>query len=199
MFRLITPLLVVLVGSAPALPAQDLVANGSFDMHVAYWGLYYEDPGDTLDWDSEDSEGDPDSGSMQLFDAAPSGSFMSGQCIPVLGGNPYRFSGDMKIGTGVGTIKVLVQEFPDFTCDSGVLANHDGISTSVGIWIAVDETANLDPAANTVRLAGWFYNTGTGSAVAKFDEMTLSSDTVVFFDHFEYGDLLRWDQWVPGP
>jgi hypothetical protein len=46
-------------------------------------------------------------------------------------------------------------------------------------------------------LGGWFDNYTTNPATAKFDGFYLYSQTVVFFDHFEYGDLLQWDQWVP--
>ena len=177
--------------------AEDLVANGSFDQHVAYWSLYFSDSGDTMNWDSEDSDGDPASGSVSVFDAVDSGAVFAAQCIPALGGNPYRFTGDMKIASGAGSTKILLQEFADVYCDTGVLANHSDISIAVGVWTPVDELANLDSSTRTVRLGGWFNNLGSGSATVKFDDITLESDSVIFFSHFEYNDLIRWDHWVP--
>lgn len=186
----------VLLSVSFAVGAQDLVANGDFNQHVAYFDLRFGQTGDTMLWDSEDSTGNPASGSMAITQADGSGSIYGSQCIPVLGGFEYFFGGDMKIQSGSGATQILLQQFSSYTCSTGFISNFSGVSPAVGVWTPIDENGVLDPTANSVWLGGWFNNTSGTTATAKFDKIYLYSDTVIFFDHFEYGDLLQWSSWV---
>jgi hypothetical protein len=186
-----------LVLAVAASAAENLVANGSFNQHVAYWDLRNPDPGDEMDWDPEDAGGNPASGCMALTEDDGNDLIWSVQCIPALGGNEYVFGGSRKIVSSQGTTQILLQQYEDLVCSTGFISNFNTMSTVVGVWTSVNEPVTLDPAAHTVLLAGWFDNTSSGVGVAKFDEFFLYSDTVIFFDHFEYGDLLRWGWVVP--
>jgi len=190
-------LIAFLLSTTVAVGFENLVANGDFNSHVAYFDLRFAHSGDVMDWDAEDSDGNPSSGSMAITEADGSGAIFGSQCIPVLGGNEYHFGGDMKIQTGTGATKILLQQFSSIDCSTGFISNFSDISIAVGMWTPADEVALFDPNANSVWLGGWFDNYTSSPATAKFDNISLYSETVIFFDHFEYGDLLQWDQWVP--
>jgi hypothetical protein len=97
--------------------AQNLVANGDFDVSVASWtpGLMT-----FLGWSSTDWQGDPTSGSALMTNAAPCGSTGSSQCVTL----PLPLAASYELGAAVFLFQSTI---PQASAHVTVLA-HEGTS-----------------------------------------------------------------------
>lgn len=190
-------------------PPGTLLENGSFDasLGISGWSvdLATVDPNETplFTWSATDSP---------IFNCPASG-FAEGRlesilnsaaidlvshCVPVGGLEAVRirYSGSVGGDFGANIIKLRLVSYSGASCDSEQLITSTEVSTVVSPWNNVDlGDLALPPTTSAVRLVfhlqGVICSLGCFVAV-QFDNVILSSPSLLFSDGFEGGADCRW-------
>lgn len=160
--------------------AQNLLVNPDFDSNVVGWSVGAQEF-ISIAWSSVDATEDPTgaggtAGSGALdFEIATTG--YASQCVPVIGGQPYRLSGSvapLSIGSGSALFSLALQWWTTADCTEDVVGAFDVIAspTELDVWHLLDDVFDAPPTANSVevRLAA---SAISGVRTARFDALYL--------------------------
>ncbi len=194
----------------PVAGAQNLVANGEFDVDVDGWTVISPSISD-LDWHTADATGcGDDSGSALAtnFSIVASGSSMFEYCVPdVAPGQLLSFGGRLRFPTGqvqTGYSYILLSWMEQDDCQGNGLGGEvsDLIvqSATAGTWVRTRNDGVVAPAG-TQSVALRLYllkDSATGSLDLRADSVYLvPAPGYLFADGFEIASGCRWTSEVP--
>ncbi len=176
--------LAFLASVATPLHAQDLVLNGGFDQSLIGWEAT-GNPDMVAVWNPEDSNADPQSGSIRITNISPgAGNGVTvTQCVPVNSGQRYTATGRVRIPSGAGQdlanaarIGLRWYDGPDCTTPNGGSVNGNGSPGSFNVWVDQTLTATARSGARSVEVRALLtkYPAG-GSFTADFDDLGLTT------------------------
>lgn len=198
------PRLVLLVAAVVAAtsPAEAQLVNGEFDTDTSSWTV---GTNATLMWSSDDSDGDPGSGSADITNVSSSSAdaIAVRQCGgTVTPGETYRLAGDILVPSGqteTGEARFLVQFYSLEQCTGtnlGAFVSPGIPHTTTDVW--TEETFRVVAPANAASIRvglsvlKW---EDVGTLAAMFDGLVLAEE--IFVDDFETGDTTMWSSTTP--
>lgn len=174
--------------------AQNLVVNATFDTDVNDWeafNLQLE-----AQWDADDSDGDPASGSATaLHDLATGGQTMLIQCIPAEPDTVYAFGGAFHlVATGAATDNAFFLLYPKASTDCGGAPNGASAIATVdvsGAWTQTSSTITTPATTQSIDFRVVIGKTGTGDVRVAADNIWMVDDAIysdwLFNNGFETG------------
>lgn len=200
MLELKLSVLIALIAAGPA--PENLLVNPDFDADLTGWQTVV-----ATEWDPEDVEGSPASGSARVeVDFPPANLVGVLQCVPILPGGIYslRAAGLFPAGQPSGD---NISAIADITWWDGP-ACSDGSSSGLGRsqqvpqdgqWHILDFGPLLAPLwAASADVGGLVVRDDeTVEPIAHFDQFVFTGPEVVFTDTFESGGTSGWSAVIP--
>jgi hypothetical protein len=164
----------------------------------------------TLDPNTEDANGNPDSGSIAVSnaDAAPSSEAAASQCLAAVGSQTYDFGGKLRILAASGDYaRIAVFWYSSSDCTAGLLDSSGTLTTTEvsGRWRVLYATDQAAPgnAASAQLLLIVFKSAAAGSRTMEFDDVVYglahSFPLGLFNDGFEQGETCTWSNFPCSP
>ncbi len=204
MFRLSVVLVTIIVSLPTAAPAagENALSNGTFDVDVAGWTAVADA---TIEWNSIDADGDPNSGCAMVANIANYSTTMGArQCSAVLEGDRdfvlrtmvYVPSGQP--ATGYGYITIRLYDEPN--CQGNeVYANYSSLvfTATPDQWLESSLLLTAPPGSQSALV--WLTihkNEDPDSLTMAFDNVSLFA-IEIFADGFEGGNTSAWSNTLP--
>lgn len=175
-----------------------LLENPNFDSGTEPW-VFVGSSNAGQFWSSTDRDGAATSGSGEITGASSGSDFWSiGQCLPVQTSTPYRLvvSAEIDSGAAEPSAHAAVEFFPYPECRGVPLAPAaltDGVfGDTAGIFVELATDPAPSAEASSARVSLLVSTESSVGFEVRFDAVSLSTDTGIFSDGFETGDLSGW-------